>query len=169
MKRIGLLSDTHGYLDDRILTFLGECDEIWHAGDIGNSHTALQLSEKRPLTAVSGNIDGNDLRLEYPVRQRFCCEAVDVLIVHIGGYPGHYSPEILKEMKTDPPKLFIAGHSHILKVIFDQKYNVLHINPGAAGIQGFHQMRTLIRFTIDQTIIRDLEVIELGRKGIIPM
>ena len=169
MRRIGLLSDTHGYLDDRILKYLGECDEIWHAGDIGNIETAQKLSLLKPLRAVSGNIDGNDLRQEYPLHLRFFCERVEVLMVHIGGYPGHYTPEIRKEISLSTPKLFISGHSHILKVIYDKKYQLLHINPGAAGLQGFHQIRTLIRFSIDDEIIKDLEVIELGTKGIISM
>ena len=169
MKRIGLLSDTHGYLDERILAYLSECDEIWHAGDIGNDKTAQILSELKPFRAVSGNIDGADLRQKFPLKLRFVCEEVKVLMVHIGGYPGHYAAEVRKEISSFPPKLFISGHSHILKVIYDQKYQLLHINPGAAGIQGFHQVRTLIRFTLDKTDIRGLEVIELGRKGIISM
>ena len=169
MRRIGLLSDTHGYMDDRILSYLGECDEIWHAGDIGTMETAQKLSVIKPLRAVSGNIDGTDLRKEFPLRQRFFCEEVDVLIIHIGGYPGHYAPEARKEINLFTPKLFISGHSHILKVIYDEKNQLLHINPGAAGIQGFHQVRTLIRFTIDKAMIKDLEVIELGQKGIISM
>jgi len=169
MKRIGLLSDTHGYLDDRILAYLGECDEIWHAGDIGNSETAQKLSALKPLRAVSGNIDGTELRQEYPLHLRFICEEVDVLMIHIGGYPGHYSSEVRKEINLLTPKLLISGHSHILKVIYDNKYKLLHINPGAAGIQGFHQVRTLIRFSIDKEVIKDLEVIELGQKGIISM
>lgn len=169
MRRIGLLSDTHGYLDDRILAYLSECDEIWHAGDIGNAETAQKLSALKPLRAVSGNIDSIDLRQEYPLQLRFICEEVDVLMVHIGGYPGHYSTEVRKEFNSLTPKLFISGHSHILKVIYDNKYKLLHINPGAAGIQGFHQIRTMIRFSIDKEVIKDLEVIELGRKGIISM
>ncbi len=169
MRRIGLLSDTHGYLDDRILVYLRECDEIWHAGDIGNTDTAKKLSALKPFRAVSGNIDGAELRQEYPLQLRFICEEVDVLMVHIGGYPGHYSPVVLKEINLLAPKLFISGHSHILKVIFDKKHQLLHINPGAAGIQGFHQVRTIIRFTIDKDQIKDLEVIELGQKGIISM
>jgi len=169
MIRIGLLSDTHGYLDERILTYLEECDEIWHAGDIGNFETAQQLSVLKPLRAVSGNIDGTELRQDYPLRLRFKCEEVEVLIIHIGGYPGHYTTEALREIISSTPKLFISGHSHILKVIYDPKYQLLHINPGAAGIQGFHQIRTLIRFTIDKELIKDLEVIELGRKGVISM
>ena len=169
MKRIGLLSDTHGYLDERILAYLGECDEIWHAGDIGNLLIAQKLSGIKPFRAVCGNIDGTDLRQDYPLRLRFRCEEVEVLIIHIGGYPGHYTPEARKEISSAVPKLFISGHSHILKVIYDEKYQLLHINPGAAGIQGFHQIRTLIRFTIDKEIIKDLEVVELGQKGIISM
>ena len=169
MRRIGLLSDTHGFLDDRILVYLNECDEIWHAGDIGNTDTAQRLSALKPLWAVSGNIDGTELRQDYPLQLRFVCEEIDVLMIHIGGYPGHYSPEARKEINSFAPKLFISGHSHILKVIYDSKHQLLHINPGAAGIQGFHQIRTLIRFTIDKDVIKDLEVIELGQKGIISM
>lgn len=169
MRRIGLLSDTHGYLDDRIINFLGECDEIWHAGDIGNTETAQKLASLKPLRAVSGNIDGTDLRIDYPERLRFECEDVAVLMVHIGGYPGHYAPEVRKEIISSTPKLFISGHSHILKVIYDPKYQLLHINPGAAGIQGFHQIRTLVRFSIDKAEIKELEVIELGQRGIISM
>lgn len=169
MRRIGLLSDTHGYLDDRILDFMGECDEIWHAGDIGNIETSQKLSVLKPFRAVSGNIDGADLRRDFPVRLRFKCEEVDVLMVHIGGYPGHYTPDVRNEIISSAPKLFISGHSHILKVIYDKKYQLLHINPGAAGVQGFHQIRTLIRFSIDRDVIKDLEVIELGSKGIISM
>ncbi len=169
MRRIGLLSDTHGYLDDRILEYLADCDEIWHAGDIGNLETAHKLSLLKPFRAVSGNIDGTELRKDYPVILRFFCEQVEVLIIHIGGYPGHYAPDARKEISAATPKLFISGHSHILKVIFDPKYQLLHINPGAAGVQGFHQIRTLIRFTVDKDILKDLEVIELGQKGIISM
>ncbi len=169
MKRIGLLSDTHGYLDDRIIAYLTECDEIWHAGDIGNLETAQKLSGLKTLRAVAGNVDGNNLRMDYPIRLRFFCEDVDVLMIHIGGYPGHYSSAIRKEINFLSPRLFISGHSHILKVIYDNKYKLLHINPGAAGIQGFHQIRTLTRFSIDKDVIKDLEVIELGHKGIISM
>ena len=169
MIRIGLLSDTHSYLDDRILSYCDGCDEIWHAGDIGNEETAQKLLQVKPFRAVFGNIDGMALRKIYPQRLRFYCEEVNVLMVHIGGYPGHYSPDIRKEINIDPPKLLISGHSHILKVIYDPKYQLLHINPGAAGIHGFHQVRTLLRFTIDKMVIKDLEIIELGRKGIISM
>ena len=169
MRRIGLLSDTHGYLDDRILSYLNDCDEIWHAGDIGNTETAGILSDLKPLRAVSGNIDNPAFYKNYPLIQRFSCEETDVLMIHIGGYPGHYTPLARKEIIGSVPRLFISGHSHILKVIYDPKYQLLHINPGAAGIQGFHQIRTLVRFTIDKSNIKDLEVIELGRKGIAKM
>lgn len=168
MKRIGLLSDTHGYLDERILYYLAECDEIWHAGDIGNIETAQSLSELKSLKAVYGNADGNPLRIEYPKHLKFNCEKVDVWITHIGGYPKHYPSDIRKSLDILPPKLFISGHSHILKVIYDEKYNMLCINPGAAGIQGFHKVRTLVRFTIEGDEIKDLEVVELGQRGIIP-
>ena len=169
MRRIGLLSDTHGYMDDRILAYLNDCDEIWHAGDIGNLETAERLLALKPLRAVCGNIDGPDLRGEFPNLLRFSCEEVDVLIIHIGGYPGHYATMVRNELKNNPPKLFISGHSHILKVIYDAKYKLLHINPGAAGTQGFHQIRTLIRFSLDHSDIKNLEVIELGRRGIIQL
>lgn len=169
MKRIGLLSDTHGYLDERILTYLLECDEIWHAGDIGNLETAHKLAMVKPVKAVSGNIDGADIRREFPVKLRFFCEEVEVFMIHIGGYPGHYTAEVTREISSAAPKLLISGHSHILKVIYDPTYQLLYINPGAAGIQGFHQIRTLIRFTVDKAVIKDLEVIELGTRGIISM
>jgi uncharacterized protein len=167
MKRIGLLSDTHGYLDERILFFLSECDEIWHAGDIGNTETADTLSELKLLRAVHGNADGNPLRIQYPKDQRFVCEEVEVWMTHIGGYPKHYPSGIRRLLDTNPPKLFISGHSHILRVMYDEKYQMLYINPGAAGIQGFHRLRTLIRFTIDADKIKDLEVIELGPRSAI--
>lgn len=167
MKRIGLLSDTHGYLDDRILYYLGECDEIWHAGDIGKLETAHLLSGLKPLKAVFGNTDGNSIRIEFPKYQRFTCEKVDVWMTHIGGYPNHYPSEIRSLLAVNPPKLFISGHSHILKVIYDEKYHMLYINPGAAGIQGFHKVRTLVRFIVKDGEIKNLEVIELGERGTI--
>ena len=139
MIRIGILSDTHSIIHPRTFEFFKDCDEIWHAGDIGNLETAEKLSLLKPFKAVSGNIDGVDLRQEYPLRLRFDCEEVNVLMVHIGGYPEHYTAEVRNEISVSPPKLFISGHSHILKVIYDNKYKLLHINPGAAGIQGFHQ------------------------------
>lgn len=165
MKKILLLSDTHGYMDDRILNYCKEADEVWHAGDIGSTTVTDQIKLLKPLKGVFGNIDGAQLRLEFPLNQRFFCEGVDVWITHIGGYPGRYSPAIKEEIQANPPKLFICGHSHILKVMNDQKLGLLHMNPGAAGVHGFHQMRTMLRFKIDGTTISDLEVIELGKRG----
>jgi len=165
MKRIALLSDTHSYLDERMAELLVQSDEIWHAGDIGSISVADRLIQLKPLRAVCGNIDGADLRVQFPQSLRFNCEEVDVLMTHIGGYPGHYDRDILTLLKNKPPKLFIAGHSHILKVIFDQKYQLLHINPGAAGQHGFHLVRTIVRFTIDGNQIKNLEVVELGKRG----
>lgn len=166
MKRIGLLSDTHGYWDDRYVKYFSECDEIWHAGDIGTMELADRLAAIKPLRAVYGNIDGGDLRRQFSEKYRFRCEEVEVLIKHIGGYPGHYDASIRGSLFARPPKLFISGHSHILKVLYDQSLQCLHINPGAAGISGFHKVRTLVRFTIDGSEIKDLEVIELGREHI---
>lgn len=162
MKRIGLLSDTHGYWDDRYEKYFSECDEIWHAGDIGSYELAERLSALKPFRAVYGNIDGGDVRLQFTEKYRFRCEEVDVLIKHIGGYPGHYDPSIRGTLFVRSPQLFISGHSHILKVMYDKTLNMLHINPGAAGIYGFHKQRTLVRFTIDKAEIKDLEVIELN-------
>lgn len=164
MKRIGLLSDTHGYWDDRYEKYFSECDEIWHAGDIGSVELAERLASLKPLRAVFGNIDGGDLRKMFSEKYRFRCEEVDVLMKHIGGYPGHYDASIRGSLYARPPKLFISGHSHILKVMYDQTLGCLHINPGAAGISGFHKVRTLVRFTIDGSEVKDLEVIELGEK-----
>ena len=161
MKRIGLLSDTHGYWDARYEKYFAECDEIWHAGDIGTVELADRFAQQKPFRAVYGNIDGGDLRLMFKEKYRFKCEDVDVLMKHIGGYPGNYDPSIRGSIFANPPKLFISGHSHILKVMYDKNLNLLHINPGAAGISGFHKVRTLVRFTIDKTEIKDLEVIEL--------
>ena len=162
MQRIALLSDTHNYLDPKIFKYFESCDQIWHAGDIGTIAVTNELSKIKPLIAVYGNIDGQDVRKVHPKDQRFRCEEVDVFMTHIGGYPNRYSPEALNEIKKSPPKLFICGHSHILKVMFDQKYQLLHINPGAAGVHGFHKVKTMVRFTIDGDKIKDLEVIELG-------
>ncbi|TNF42259.1 MAG: metallophosphoesterase [Bacteroidetes bacterium] len=167
MKRIGLLSDTHGYLHPRILKFFENVDEIWHAGDIGNIETADSLAAFKPLKAVYGNIDGTDVRTVYPLHQRFLCEEADVWITHIGGYPGHYERSVKHEIITNPPKLFICGHSHILKVIFDKKFNFLHMNPGAAGNKGFHVVCTALRFVIDGKDIRDLEIWEMKRNEIV--
>ncbi|HET8854513.1 MAG TPA: metallophosphoesterase family protein [Salinimicrobium sp.] len=164
MKKILLLSDTHSYMDKRILHYAGEADEVWHAGDIGDVSVSDQIQEIAPLKAVFGNIDSAEIRKEFPLHQRFMCEKVDVWITHIGGYPGKYAPAIREEIKKNPPKLFITGHSHILKVISDKSLKLLHMNPGAAGKQGFQQVRTMLRFKIDGDEIKDLEVIELGKK-----
>ena len=162
MKKILLLSDTHAHIDERILYYAKQADEIWHAGDIGVLAVTDQLSAIKPLRAVFGNIDNAEIRKEFPLHNRFMCEDIDVWITHIGGYPGKYSPAVKEEIKKNPPKLFISGHSHILKVMNDKSLNLLHMNPGAAGKQGFHQQRTMLRFKIDGKEIKDLEVIELN-------
>lgn len=162
MKRIGLLSDTHGYWDERYLKYFDTCDEIWHAGDIGSQEVADRLAAFRPLRAVYGNIDGQDMRLRFPEINRFTLEGADVLMKHIGGYPGKYDPSVRQILTTQPPQLFISGHSHILKVKYDPKLHLLHINPGAAGKYGFHKVRTLVRFSISGGAFSDLEVIELN-------
>lgn len=162
-KRIGIISDTHGCWDDKYETYLGDCDEIWHAGDIGTTELADQFEAMRPVfRAVCGNCDDGDLRRRYPERLRFKCEDVDVLIKHIGGYPGHYDRSVFSSLVAMPPKLFVAGHSHILKVQYDRTLGMLHINPGAAGMQGWHVDRTLVRFTIDGDKMSDCEVITLN-------
>ena len=164
MQRIALLSDTHNYLDPKIFKYFETCHQIWHAGDIGTIAIMDELAKIKPVVAVYGNIDGTDVRKVYPKNQRFMCEQVDVLMTHIGGYPDNYSAEAHALIKQKPPQLFICGHSHILKVMYDKRYNLLHINPGAAGIHGFHKVKTLVRFTIDGNKIKELEVIELGNK-----
>ncbi len=163
MKRIGLLSDTHGYIHTRLNYFFENCDELWHAGDIGNIETADTLASFKPFLAVYGNIDGPDLRQIYPKHLRFKCEETNVWITHIGGYPKHYDKSICQELKNNPPQLFICGHSHILKVIYDKELKLLHINPGAAGKYGFHQVSTAIRFIIDGKDIRELDILELSK------
>lgn len=163
MKRIGLLSDTHAYWDDRYYEYLGQCDEIWHAGDIGSMELAQRLNEIAPLRAVYGNCDGGELRQLYSEKLAWTCEGANILMTHIGGYPGRYEPRIRKQLYERTPHLFISGHSHILKVQYDKKLGMLHINPGAAGLQGWHQVRTLIRFVVDDAQFKDLEVIEIPR------
>ncbi|MFT3793212.1 metallophosphoesterase family protein [Flavobacterium sp.] len=165
MKKILLLSDTHSHIDDSILKYVAQADEVWHAGDIGNLHVTDTLKNLKPLRAVYGNIDDDKARLEFPLHNRFRCEDVDVWITHIGGYPGKYNPNLRAELMANPPKLFICGHSHILKVMFDKKHNLLHMNPGAAGIHGFHQVRTMLRFVIEGDKIKDLEIVELGKRA----
>ena len=163
MKRIGLLSDTHGFLHPKLFSFFSQCHEIWHAGDIGNIETADKLAEFKPLKAVYGNIDGGKLRLTYPEHNIFYCEDIKVFMTHIGGYPGRYAKGIGQMIKNEKPKLFISGHSHILKVINDQNNGLLHINPGAAGNSGMHKKITFLRFVIDGDRIKDLEVFEADR------
>ncbi len=163
MKKIGIISDTHGWWDDQYLKYFESCDEIWHAGDIGSTELAMRLQEFRPLRAVYGNCDGGDLRRLYTERLRWTCEGASVLMTHIGGYPGRYEPSIYPQLYNNPPSLFISGHSHILKVEYDQHLHLLHINPGAAGLQGWHQVRTLVRLTADEGKFRDLEIIEIPR------
>ncbi|WP_185211288.1 metallophosphoesterase family protein [Sphingobacterium mizutaii] len=164
--KIGLLSDTHGYLDDAVLKHFEKCDEIWHAGDFGSMEVIEKLEAFKPLRAVYGNIDDKDIRLKFPEHLRFHCEQVDVWMTHIGGYPGKYSPLVKPEILNNPPKLFITGHSHILKVQFDPKLQLLHLNPGAGGKQGWHQIRTAMRFEINGDKIVNLEVIELGSRAL---
>jgi putative phosphoesterase len=165
MTRIGLLSDTHGYLDPAILKHLDSCDEIWHAGDFGDAQIAGELrSAGKPLRGVYGNIDGQDIRSLYPLQLVFTCENVKVLMRHIGGSPPRYNPETRKELLVHQPGLFVSGHSHILKVMYDESHHCLHMNPGAAGRQGWHKVRTMIRFGIDGSDMKDCEVIELGKR-----
>ena len=165
MTRIGLISDTHNYLEDAVLRHFDKCDEIWHAGDFGTSMVSDKLKAFKPLRGVYGNIDVQDIRLEFPERLRFTCEAVNVFITHIGGYPGKYAPGVKALIEAQPTQLFICGHSHILKVIYDDKLRCLHMNPGAAGISGWHKVRTLIRFEIDGDKMQKCEVIELRKRG----
>ncbi|MBO9592133.1 MAG: metallophosphoesterase family protein [Niabella sp.] len=161
MKRIGLLSDTHGFLDEAVFHYFKDCDAIWHAGDFGTPELAERLRHFKPLEGVFGNIDGQELRAVFPETLVFMCEDVKVMIRHIGGYPPRYNKETRPLLLKESPQLFISGHSHILKIMYDDKLQCLHMNPGAAGKQGWHKVRTLIRFTIDGKNIRDCEVIEL--------
>lgn len=163
MTRIGLISDTHGFLDEAVFLHFRTCDEIWHAGDFGEE-VAGQLKEFKPVRGVYGNIDGQAIRSQFPEQLIFNCEHVKVMMKHIGGYPPKYHAEVKKEIREQKPGLFISGHSHILKIMYDDQLQCLHMNPGAAGKQGWHKTRTLIRFVIDGKDIRDCEVIELGSR-----
>ena len=163
MRRIGVISDTHGTFDEPLREFLKDVDEIWHAGDVGSLGLADQIAAFKPLKAVYGNIDGGVTRRVLSEFNCFECEGKRVLLTHIGGYPRHYSPQAVARIQQLKPDIFVAGHSHILKVIYDPIYNLLHINPGAAGTYGFHKVRTAIRFTIDGTDIRDMEIGEWQR------
>ena len=164
MKKILLLSDTHSYIDDHILKYVKQADEIWHAGDIGDLKVTDAIKTLKPLRAVYGNIDDAKARREFPLHNRFKCEAVDVWITHIGGYPPKYNNKVRDDLWSNPPNIFITGHSHILKVMPDKKLNLLHMNPGAAGKHGFHKVRTMLRFKIDGKQVKDLEVIEFQKR-----
>jgi len=161
MKKIGVLSDTHAYFDKRLYDFFDKVDEIWHAGDIGSDEVFKTIEKFKPLRAVYGNTDGTSLRCKLKETERFTCEGVDVLLTHIGGYPGNYDYLIKDEIIKNPPKLFICGHSHILKIIYDKEFDLLHLNPGAAGLKGIHNVQTAVRFVLDDGKIKDMEVIEL--------
>ncbi|MFS4417199.1 metallophosphoesterase family protein [Maribacter sp. 2307ULW6-5] len=165
MTKILLLSDTHSHLDDVILKYAQQADEIWHAGDIGSFEVTDTLKKMGALRAVHGNIDDAAMQKEHPLDLRFRCENVPVYMTHIGGYPPKYNARTRALVRANPPKLFICGHSHILKVIWDKDLGVLHMNPGACGRHGFHQMRTMLRFSVDGSNIQDLEVVELGKRG----
>ena len=163
MKKILLISDTHGYIDEKIIKYANQVDEIWHAGDIGDISITDTLKTIKPLKAVYGNIDDQKIRSEFPLHNRFLCEKVDVWITHIGGYPKKYNPKIIDELRSNPPDLFICGHSHILKVINDKELNLLHINPGAIGKHGLHNVRTMIQFEISGDKIENLSIVEFKR------
>jgi hypothetical protein len=164
MTKILLLSDTHSHIDDAVIKHARWADEIWHAGDIGTLTVTDALEKIKPVRAVHGNIDDHIIQKEFPLNQRFFCEEVDVWITHIGGYPPKYNERTRNLIKEHPPKLFICGHSHILRVMWDKKLGVLHMNPGACGKHGFHQVRTMLRFVIHKAEIKDLEIIELGKR-----
>lgn len=158
-----MISDTHGYLDENVFEHFKNCDEVWHGGDFGDA-VVQSLKIFKPLKGVYGNIDDNKIRNEFPEQLVFMCEEVKVMIRHIGGYPPRYNPETKKELQMHQPQIFIAGHSHILKIMYDNKLQCLHMNPGAAGKHGWHKIRTIIRFAIDGRNIKDCEVIELGKR-----
>lgn len=165
MKRILLLSDTHGHLDEKILKYVRSVDEVWHAGDIGTTAVADGISKLKMIRGVYGNVDGHELRSQFSENQIFSCDGVKVLMTHIGGYPGRYNPRVRNLIRVEKPQLYICGHSHILKVMQDRKNNLLHMNPGACGVQGFHKIRTLLRFELNQGKIENLEAVELGVRG----
>ncbi|MFT7612031.1 MAG: putative phosphoesterase [Parvicellaceae bacterium] len=165
LKRIGLISDTHGYLDPKVEKYFTSCDEIWHAGDIGSLDVTDELAKIAPVRAIYGNIDDHIIRREFKLHERFICEGVDVWLTHIGGRPYVYDYRIREAITKNPPKLFICGHSHICKVQMDKRLKMLYMNPGAAGVHGIHKVKTLLRFTLDAGNIKDLEVIELGDRA----
>jgi putative phosphoesterase len=164
LRKILLISDTHGHFDDKLLKHIQEADEVWHAGDIGVTDLCERIASLKPLRAVHGNIDDQQTRSRYPAEQYFTLEDVKVLMIHIGGYPGKYPSAVRQLLLEKRPDLFICGHSHILRVIYDKEMSLLHINPGACGIHGFHQVKTAVRFVIDNDQIKDLAIIELGKR-----
>jgi len=163
MTKIGLLSDTHGFIDDKLLDFFKDVDEIWHAGDVGDVSVIDKLEKLKPVRAVFGNVDGQDIRIRYPENNRFRIEETDVWLTHIGGYPGRYDFRVKPEIYRNPPKLFITGHSHILKIIYDKKIDCLHLNPGAYGKSGIHKVRTALRFEIEGREVKKMEILEVKR------
>lgn len=165
--KIGLLSDTHGFFDPSLIDLFSGCDELWHAGDIGSPEVLDALEEIKPVRAVFGNIDGGEIRRKVPEWHEFSCDGVKVLMTHIGGYPGRYARGIKPVLFEHKPDLFICGHSHILKVIYDKELSLLHMNPGAAGKQGMHLIRTALRFQAIAGQIKNVEVLELGKRGAI--
>jgi hypothetical protein len=165
VKKILLLSDTHSFIDDQILKFVKQADEVWHAGDIGNLKVTDTINKLKPLRAVYGNIDGKDARSQFPLDNKFRVEETTVWMTHIGGYPSKYNPRVREEIKKIKPQIFISGHSHILKIQYDKKLNLLHLNPGAAGKYGFHTIRTMLRFELNKGEIKNLEIIELAKKS----
>ena len=165
MKKILLLSDTHGFIDAQILKYVKLADEVWHSGDIGDIEVTDTIKSLKPLRGVYGNIDDKTIRAEFPLDNKFTVENVTVWITHIGGYPYRYKPRVKEEIERNPPKIFICGHSHILKVQYDKKLNVLHLNPGACGKHGFHKIRTMLRFELNKGAIENLEIIELAKRG----
>lgn len=167
MKKILLISDTHGYLDPKLLKHIEESDEVWHGGDVGPAEVCHAVERLKPIKAVFGNIDGQDVRSHYPENLIFHCEELKVFITHIGGYPGKYPARIKKLLREIKPGLFICGHSHILKVMFDKEFNLLHVNPGACGVQGFHKVKTAVKFEVQGNEIKNLAVIELGNRAAI--
>ena len=164
MQKILLLSDTHSFIDDKILKYCRQADEVWHAGDIGNIEVTNQIEKSSKLRAVYGNIDDKLIRTEFPLDNIFTIENVKVWITHIGGYPYRYDYRIKEEIRKNPPNLFISGHSHILKVQFDKKLNLLHLNPGAVGNYGIHKVKTMLRFEIEEKEIKNLEIIEIEKR-----
>jgi putative phosphoesterase len=166
MPRIGLISDTHSYLDPNVLKHFEDCDEIWHAGDFGTLEVSDKLSVLKPIRGVYGNIDGKEIRIVHPKDQKFEMEGLQIWMTHIGGYPDRYAPEVKKDIAANPPNLFICGHSHILRVMADPKLNnMIYINPGAAGREGFHKVRTIVKFDLENRKIKNMQVIELGKRG----